>query len=139
MSSSRAIYWAVGGVLAVLLVVMLFTWNYNKATPEAVAKADQLISKYESTGQRAGMSAEQVARVLGTDGGEVCAAARSDYLLGYAKTRLGVGGEFYFRPVIVDRHAVEGAVLIVRTYCPEAAPRLDQFIDGLKTAPLAGS
>jgi hypothetical protein len=131
--SSRAIYWAVGGVLAVLLVVMLFTWNYNKATPEAVAKAEQLISKFEAAGLPVGRSAERVARVLGTDGGEVCAAANSDYLLGYIKTRLGVGGEFYFRPIIVDQRALEGAVLVVRTYCPEAAPRLDQFLDGLKT------
>jgi hypothetical protein len=137
--SSRAIYATVGGVLAALLVVMLITWNYNKASPEAVAKADQLISAYRAVGPPAPASAQRVAKVLGTDGGEVCAAAGSDYLLGYAKTRLGVGGEFFFRPTIVDPQPLKGAVLVVRTYCPEKAPRLDQFIDGLRTAPLIGS
>ena len=137
--SNRAIYLAVGGALAALLVVMLFTWNYNKASPEAVAKADQLIGAYQSAGLPAPRSSQRVAKVLGTDGGEVCAAANSDYLLGYISTRLGVGGEFYFRPTIVDPHALQGATLIVRTYCPEAAPRLDQFINGLRTAPVAGS
>jgi hypothetical protein len=137
--SSRTIYWAVGGVLSVLLVVMLVTWNYNKANDEALAKANQLVSAYKSAGLPAPKNAEHVAEVLGTDGGEVCVAAGSDYLLGYLKTRLGVGGEFYFRPTIVDRSALAGAALIVKTYCPEKAPRLDDFINGLKTASLTGS
>ena len=137
--NSRAIYWAVGGALGVLLVAMLVSWNYDKANAEAVSKANQLISAYQTAGLPGPTNAERVAEVLGTDGGEVCVAADSDYLLGYLKTRLGVGGEFYFRPTIVDRRALAGAALIVQTYCPEKAPRLDEFIDGLKTAQLTGS
>ena len=34
--SNRAIYLTIGGALAVLLVVMLVTWNYNKANAEAI-------------------------------------------------------------------------------------------------------
>jgi hypothetical protein len=137
--SHRAIYWAVGGVLAVLLIAALATWNYNKATAEAITKANQLISAYESAGLPAPQSPERVAKVLGTNGGEACEVAESDYLRGYVKTRLGVGGEFYFRPIIVDPRAVEGAALIVQTYCPEEAPRVDEFINGLRTAALTGS
>ena len=137
--SHRAIYWTVGGVLAVVLVVMLFTWNYNKATAEAIDKANQLISSFESAGLPTPRSPERVAKVLGTDGGEVCDVIGSDYLEGYVKTRLGVGGEFYFRPIIVDPRAVEGAALIVKTYCPEKAPRVDEFINALNTAPSTGS
>ena len=137
--SSRAIYWTIGGVLAALLVLAMVTWNYNKATAEAIDKAEQLISAYESAGLTPPRSAENVAEVLGTDGGEVCVAASSDYLLGYIKTRLGVGGEFYFRPTIVDRRPLEGAALIVETYCPEEAPRVDEFIQGLKSAELTPS
>ena len=77
--------------------------------------------------------------MLGTDGGEVCQVVGSDYLQGYVKTRLGVGGEFYFRPIIVDGRALEGAALVVKIYCPEKAPRVDQFINGLRTARLSGS
>jgi hypothetical protein len=137
--SNRAIYWTVGGVFAVLLVLALATWNYDKANAEALDKANQLISSYESAGLQAPRSAENVAEVLGTDGGEVCVAASSDYLLGYIKTRLGVGGEFYFRPTIVDRRPLQGAALIVQTYCPEEAPRLEEFVNGLKSADLSAS
>ena len=135
--SNRAIYWTVGGVFAVLLVLALATWNYGKANAEALDKANQLISSYESAGLQAPRDAENVAEVLGTDGGAVCVAASSDYLLGYLKTRLGVGGEFYFRPTIIDRRPLQGAVLIVKTYCPEEAPRVEEFINGLKSADLA--
>jgi len=137
--SHRAIYWAVGGVLAVLLVVALATWTYNKATAEAVGKANQLISAFESAGLPTPKSPERVAQVLGNDGGEVCQVVGSDYLEGYVKTRLGVGGEFYFRPIIVDGRALEGAALIVKTYCPEKAPRVDEFINGLNTAQLTSN
>jgi hypothetical protein len=137
--SSRAIYWISGGVLAALVILALVTWNYNKATAEALTKADQLISSYESAGLTPPRSAENVAEVLGTDGGEVCVAASSDYLLGYIKTRLGVGGEFYFRPTIVDKRPLQGAALIVQTYCPEEAPRVDEFIQDLRSAELTPS
>ena len=137
--SHRAIYWSIAGVLAVLLVAALATWHYNKASAEAITKANQLISSYEAAGLPTPKSPERVAEVLGTDGGEVCEVAESDYLQGYVKTRLGVGGEFYFRPVIVDSKAVEGAALIAKTYCPEEAPRVDEFLAGLKTAQLTGT
>jgi len=98
-----------------------------------------LISAFEDAGLTPPRSAENVAEVLGTDGGEVCVAASSDYLLGLLKTRLGVGGEFYFRPTIVDSRPLQGAALIVKTYCPEEAPRVEEFINGLNTAQLTSS
>jgi hypothetical protein len=137
VSSNRVIYWTVGGGLAVLLVLALVLWDYDKANEEALGKADQLISAYEDAGLTPPRSAENVAEVLGTDGGEVCVAASSDYLLGLLKTRLGVGGEFGFRPTIVDRRPLQGAALIVQTYCPEEAPRVAEFVEGLKSADLA--
>jgi hypothetical protein len=103
--SNRAIYLTIGGGLAVLLVVMLVTWNYNKANAEAIAKANQLISSAQAAGLPAPTNPQRVADVLGTDGGEICAALRSDQQVGYLKTRLGVGGEFYFRPVILLNRA----------------------------------
>ena len=50
--SHRAIYLIVGGVLALLLVVMLITYNYNKKTEEALAKAEQLITALDEAGLR---------------------------------------------------------------------------------------
>ena len=50
--SHRRIYWIVGGVLAVLLVVMLVRFNYNRSNEEAVAKAEQLITAFDKAGLR---------------------------------------------------------------------------------------
>ena len=71
--SHRAIYWIVGGVMAVLLVVMLITYNYNRSNEEAVAKAQQFITAFDKAGLRAPKD-PRVARVFGTDGGAVCAS-----------------------------------------------------------------
>ena len=48
--SHRAIYLIVGGVMAALLVVMLLTYNYNKDSEEALAKAEQFIVAMEGAG-----------------------------------------------------------------------------------------
>ena len=68
----RTIYLIVGGVLAVLLVVMLVRFNYNRSNEEAVAKAEQLITAFDKAGLRTPADAQKVAKVLGTDGGTVC-------------------------------------------------------------------
>lgn len=128
--SHRRIYTIVGGILAVLLVVMLATWRYNRSSAEANRKAQQLIASYEQAGLRTPASTRQVARLLGTDGGAVCKLAGSKIQQGYLKTRLGVGGEFYYRPVTVDRKVLQGFVLIVRAYCPE---KLDSVRDLVKS------
>src|SRR5687767_11235450 len=100
--SHRAIYVIVGGVMALLLVVMLVTYNYNKNTDEAVAKAEQLIAALDQAGLRTPKDPNEVARVLGTDGGAVCASVEDGVALGIAKLNLSVGGAFYIRPVIAD-------------------------------------
>ena len=48
--SHRAIYLIVGGIFAVLLVVMLVTFNYNRSNQEAVAKAEQLTAALDRRG-----------------------------------------------------------------------------------------
>jgi hypothetical protein len=133
--SSRAIYLTIGGVLAALLVVMLVTWNYNKSNAEALDKANQLISSAQAAGLPAPINPQRVADVLGTDGGELRAALRSDQQVGYLKTRIGVGGEYGFRPIILlNRAPFEGAALIAKTYCPAEAAQGEQLINSLKYA-----
>jgi hypothetical protein len=129
MSNHRTIYLIVGGVLAVLLIVMMITWTYNRSNEQAVAKAQQLITAFEKAGLRAPNSAEEVARVLGNDGGAVCASVHNGVALGIAKLNLSVGGAFYIRPVIADRKLATGLGLIVQTYCPEKIPSVQKFLD----------
>jgi hypothetical protein len=126
----RTIYWIVGGIFGVLLIVMLAAWNYDRQNEEADAKAAELIAAYEAAGLRA-PDQDQIAGVLGDDGGAVCDAADGDVLQGYWKQRFGVGGEFYFRPVKVDRKVVQGLLLVVRIYCPEELPDVEDFVEDL--------
>jgi hypothetical protein len=132
--SERAAYWIVGGIFGALLVIMLVMWNYDRQNDEADAKARQLIAAFEAAGLTPPERPEMVARVLGDDGGFVCEAAGSDVVQGYWKQRLGVGGEFYFRPVRVDRKPLEGLLLTVRIYCPDELPDVQEFVDDLDFA-----
>ena len=127
--SHRAIYGIVGGILVVLLIVMMITYNYNKSNEEALAKAQQLITAFDEAGLRSPRDANEVARVLGTDGGAVCASVRDGVALGIAKLNLSVGGAFYTRPIIADRRLATGLLIVVQTYCPEKIPDAQQFVD----------
>jgi hypothetical protein len=127
--SQRAIYVTVAAVLGVLLVVMLVTYNYNKSNDEALAKAQQLTTTLSQAGLPTPRDPAQVAKVLGTDGGEVCASVRDGLALGIAKFNLSVGGEFYRRAVIADRRVAAGVLAVVKTYCPDKVPTLQKFLD----------
>lgn len=127
----RTIYWIVGAVFGVLLIVMLVAWDYDRANEEANAKALELIAAYEEAGLQAPERPAMVARVLGDDGGIVCETAGSELLEGYWKLRLGVGGEYYFRPVKVDQRTLEGLRQIVEVYCPDKLPEVEDFVDDL--------
>ena len=129
--SERAAYWIVGGIFGVLLIIMLAAWNYDRQNDEADAKARQLVAAFEAADLTLPERPEMISRVLGDDGGFVCAAAGSDVLQGYWKQRFGVGGEYYFRPVIVDRKTVEGLLLTIRIYCPDELPDVQEFVDDL--------
>jgi hypothetical protein len=126
--SHRAIYWIVGGGLAVLLIVMLVGWNYDRQNDEADAKAQELIAAYEQAGLRA-PDQDQIARTLGDDGGQVCETADSELVQGYWKLRLMVGGEFYVRPVRLDGRIRQGLSLVVDVYCPEKRPDIEEFFE----------
>jgi hypothetical protein len=124
----RAIYWIVAGALGVLLIVMLVAWNYDRQNEEADAKAQELVAAYEAAGLRA-PDPDQVARVLGDDGGAVCETADSDLVQGYWKLRLAVGGEFYQRATRLDPRVREGLSLVVDVYCPEKRPDVEDFFE----------
>ncbi|MGH2931625.1 MAG: hypothetical protein ACRDKK_02070 [Gaiellaceae bacterium] len=125
----RTIYWLVIAGLGVLLIVMLVGWNYDRQNAEADAKAAELISAYEAAGLRA-PDQDQIARTLGDDGGQVCDTADSELVQGYWKLRLGVGGEFYVRPVRLDGKIRQGLSLVVDVYCPEKRPDIEEFFEG---------
>jgi hypothetical protein len=125
----RQIYWVVAGIFGVLLIVMLVSWNYDRQNAEADAKAQELIAAYEQVGLTA-PEQDQIARVLGDDGGAVCETADSELVQGYWKLRLGVGGEFYVRSVRLDGKVRQGLSIVVDVYCPEKRPDVDELFEG---------
>lgn len=129
-SEHRNLYLGVIAVLVLLLVVMLVTFDYSKQNAEADKKADQLIELYEAAGLPTPIDRNQVARVLGDDGAVVCEPIANGVDLGTLKTRLGVGGEFYFRSTDVDEDALAGLAAIVAVYCPQELPEIKDFLDG---------
>jgi hypothetical protein len=129
-SEHRGLYAIVIGVLAALLVVMMVTFDYSKQNRKADEKADELIALYEVAGLPVPESRDQIARVLGDDAAVVCEPLANGAEIGALKTRLGVGGEFYFRSTKVDAKAVAGLTAIVSVYCPDELPDLKDFLNG---------
>jgi hypothetical protein len=124
----RTIYWIIAVGFGVLLIVMLVAWNYDRQNDEANAKAQELIAAYEAAGLTA-PDQDQIARVLGDDGGQVCETADSGLVQGYWKLRLMIGGEFYVRPVRLDERVRQGLSLVVDVYCPEKRPDIEDFFE----------
>ena len=125
-------------LLVVLTVIGLFTFRAARETQRAGEKADQLISDIEAAGATA-PSREQIMRVLGDDGGAVCAnpneaLSRATFLGQLMNGASGPGA----RPVIADTRVVEGQLLIIEVYCPDELAEFQTFVDGLETADLNG-
>ena len=135
-STRRTTYIVIGAVLLVLLIVALIAFNSNKETQAAEQKADQLIATLGQAGLRAPPK-DQVVRVLGDDGGVVCddpnLALKKTIMYGLATNGAAGPG---LRPVIADNRLVQGALAVIKTYCPDELPELTKTADQFKTADL---
>jgi Tfp pilus assembly protein FimT len=126
-------------LLVVLAVIALLTFRSARETQQSLAKADQLIAAIESAGGTA-PSREQIARVLGDDGGAVCAnpnsaLSRATFLSQLTNGTTGPGN----RPVIANARIAIGEVAIIKVYCPDQLAEFQQFINGLKTYHTGGA
>jgi hypothetical protein len=135
-NTRRITYFLVGGIILVLCVVGLVAYNSNKETQAAEQKADQLLATLEQAGLPT-PSRDQVVRVLGDDGGTVCAdpnlALKKAIMYGLATNGAAGPG---LRPVVADNLLVQAGVAVIRTYCPEELPEFPQTAEQLKTANL---
>jgi hypothetical protein len=130
---------ALGGVLVILLLVGLLTYRRTTATPRAEAKADQLIAALAAAGAPT-PSKTQIVRLLGEDGGAVCADPNSALARAaqYGGLSNGAGGPG-IRPTIASSRAVRGELLVLSVYCPEQLAGFTTFVDGLTYADVAGA
>ncbi len=137
---SRSVLYIVSMILLVVFaVVALLTFRQARETQQSLAKADQLIATIESAGGTA-PSREQIARVLGDDGGAVCAnpndaLSRATFLSQLTNGAAGPG----YRPVIANARIAIGEVAIIKVYCPDELAEFQQFIDDLKTYHTGGA
>jgi hypothetical protein len=135
-NTRRITYFLVGGVILVLCVVGLVAFNSNKETAAAETKADQLITTLGAAGLPA-PSKEQIVRVLGDDGGVVCAdptlALKKAIMFGLLTNGAAGPG---IRPIIADNLLVQGELAVIKTYCPDELPAFTKTAEQLKTADL---
>jgi hypothetical protein len=129
----RAIYWVLGGVVVVLMVIGLITYSGKKDDREAQDKAAELTQKFEQAGLRVPQDQDIITRSLGTDGGAICDNPGSSLGRALLFDQLTNGAsQVGKRPVIVDRDVVRGELLIIETYCPDKLQGLKDKVDDLK-------
>ena len=135
----RVILYSVIGVLVV--VVMVFaavTWRGARESRAAAEKADRLVAALKELGVHE-PSRDQIARVLGTDGGSVCANPTDALNRATDLTQMsnGAGGPGS-RPIIADSDLIEGELAIISIYCPDKLSEFKSFVEDLRTAELTG-
>lgn len=131
------VYGIVAAALVILLVVALFAGHSARSTRTAQTKADQLTAALRAVGARA-PSHDQIVRVLGDDGGAICADPngalnKATLLAGLAN---GAGGPGT-RPVVADSRLVKGETLVISVYCPDKLAGFQQFVTGIRTGNVA--
>jgi hypothetical protein len=126
-------------LLGVVTLAGVLAFNEGVDNAQAQNKANELIDALASTGART-PDVDQVARVLGDDGGATCenpneALSRSILLSLLTNGATGPGT----RPVIADSRVVQGQLLIIEIYCPEELEDFKEFVGDLKTDDVATS
>ena len=131
-------YIVLGIVLLLVLGVALLSFHEAHETRQAEEKATELTAELTAAGLRAPQQ-DQIIRVLGDDGGAVCADPRNALRRGvlYGQLTNGAGGPGQ-RPVIADNRVVQGQLMIMKVYCPAYLERFQQVVDDLKFADVAG-
>ncbi|HVI19411.1 MAG TPA: hypothetical protein VM684_17015 [Gaiellales bacterium] len=128
------VYWALGALVVILMVIGLITYSGKKNTEQAQAKAQELTQKFQAAGLRVPQDQDIITRSLGTDGGAVCDNPANALGRALLFDQITNGASFAGRrPVITDPKVVQGELLILQTYCPDKAQQYKQKItDKLK-------
>ncbi|WP_400999431.1 hypothetical protein [Agromyces sp. GXQ0307] len=128
------IYIVTVAVLVVVAAIALFSFLAARQDVRAEDQAEELIQALEAEGVDVRLTPEQVASVLGDDGGAVCANPNGALSRAVLLDRLtnGAGGPG-LRATIVEQRLLTGQLLIIETYCPDELDEFQEFVDGLYT------
>jgi hypothetical protein len=126
-------------LLGVVTLAGVLAFNEGVDNAQAQNKANELVDALTEVGART-PDPDEVARVLGDDGGATCenpneALSRAVLLSQLSNGATGPGA----RPVIADSRVVQGQLLIIEIYCPDELDDFKNFVDDLKTDDVAGS
>jgi len=128
----RILYIVLGAAFLLTTGVALVAYHQDRETERAQELAAQLTGELSAAGLRT-PAAGQIARVLGDDGGAVCAspgaALRRGVLYGMLTNGAAGPGQ---RPVIAENKALQGQVLIIKVYCPQYLEEIREIVDDLK-------
>lgn len=127
------IYIVVATILVVLTVIALLTFRAGNQNDAAQEQATELTQALEDAGLRA-PSTDQIVRVLGDDGGAVCANPNGALTRGLVFNELtnGAAGPGR-RPILVEDRVLRSQLLIIGVYCPDELPNYEKFVDRLET------
>ena len=127
------LYIVVSVVFVIVAVWAVIAFSSARVVQRAEEMAEELVQQLEGAGATAPQP-EVIARVLGDDGGGVCAnpnqALSRATLYGMLTTGSGNPGE---RPAIVDNKVLQGQLAIIEVYCPDELKDFQEFVDSLET------
>jgi hypothetical protein len=134
----RILYIVAGAIGLVLVVLGLILFDSAQDNKEAEAKADQFIAALDAAGAQTLPSRDEVVRVLGTDGGATCEDPNAPLNRATLRSQLtnGATGPGN-RPVVFDRKLLAGQLLILKIYCPDELPSMQEYVDSLKSDDVA--
>ncbi len=129
----RSLYIGIAVVLAVMVVVGLLM--FKAALHDAGCRGQGRPAHHRARERRCARHrrARSLVRLLGDDGGAVCAdpngALSRATLLSQLSTGPGGPGS---RPIIADSRVVQGELLIIKVYCPDELADFQEFVDDLE-------
>ncbi|OXM45325.1 hypothetical protein [Amycolatopsis alba] len=123
----KTVYLVVGIALGVLLLAGYLLFRSAHSTTEAETKADLLVTRLVQEGART-PSRDQLVRLLGTDGGSICADPNAAFARATSEGGISGGGPGT-RPVLPVSTLVRGQTLVIEVYCPEKLEGFQQYLE----------
>jgi hypothetical protein len=121
-------YIVLGVIFLILLITAVGTFRTVKTNTGATNKAAQLQEAFGKAGLPV-PEADDITRVLGNDGGAVCANPTNhlNEAMLQASMYNGATGPG-MRPVIATANVVEGERLVISIYCPEELADFNNYV-----------
>jgi hypothetical protein len=131
--------WVIIVVLVALVVIGLVVYRFHARSPQADAKADQLITALHQAGLPA-PSRDTIARVLGPDGGPLCENPGSALNKALLDTQLVNGAAFVGqRPILGEANVIRAGEVALRVYCPDELAAFQAYVHTYHLDSVSGS